>query len=122
MHVEVPHANLTQQGVNSRFGTVAHLSEVTRMVLVKVDPVMVLATSVSATSRVLPVLSDPGQNVRERASQKPRPSNEQLPAVSVGHMTSQLPGLLLASGHRPLVSLLKKRQSSSSDPPSGFSH
>ena len=88
--------------------TVSHLSEVTRMVLVKVDPVMVLATSVSATSRVLPVLSDPGQNVRERASQKPRPSNEQLPAVSVGHMTSQLPGLLLASGHRPLVSLLKR--------------
>merc|ERR1719392_400292 len=39
VHVEVPHANL---------------SKVTRMVLVKVDPVVVLATSVSATSRVLP--------------------------------------------------------------------
>ena len=31
------------------------------MVLVKVDPVVVLTTSVSATSRVLPVLSDPGK-------------------------------------------------------------
>ena len=83
--------------------TVSHLSEVTRMVLVKVDPVMVLATSVSATSRVLPVLSDPGQNIREREhTRKKLPSNEQLPAVSVGHVTSQLPGLLLASGHRPL--------------------
>ena len=56
------------------------------MVLVKVDPVVVLTTSISATSRVLPVLSDP--------------------AVAVGHVTSQLPGLLLASGHRPLVSPL----------------
>ena len=52
--------------------TVSHLSEVTRMVLVEVDPVMVLATSVSATSRVLPVLSDPGQNISERAREQTR--------------------------------------------------
>ena len=58
------------------------------MVLVKVDPVVVLTTSVSATSRVLPVLPDP--------------------AVSVRHVTSQLPGLLLASGHDPLISPLKR--------------
>ena len=38
-----------------------NLSEVSRMVLVKVDPVVMLPTSVSATSRVLPVLSDPGK-------------------------------------------------------------
>merc|ERR1719220_534910 len=44
VHVEVPHS---------------HLSEVTRMVFVKVNPVVMLTTSVSATSRVLPVLSDP---------------------------------------------------------------
>jgi len=44
VHVEVPHS---------------HLSEVTRMVFVEVDPVVMLTTSVSATSRMLPVLSDP---------------------------------------------------------------
>ena len=38
-----------------------NLSKVSRMVLVKVDPVVMLPTSVSATSRVLPVLSDPGK-------------------------------------------------------------
>ena len=81
----------------------AHLSKVTRMVLVKVDPVVVLATSVSATSRVLPVLSDPGQNFREKTRNH---FKRQLPAVSVGHVTSQLPSLLLASGHLPLVSPL----------------
>merc|ERR1719382_1499575 len=64
VHVEVPHTNL---------------SEVSRMVLVKVDPVVMLPTSVSATSRVLPVLSDP--------------------AMTVGDVSSQLPGLLLAGGH-----------------------
>ena len=37
------------------------LSEVTRMVFVEVDPVVMLTTSVSATSRMLPVLSDPGK-------------------------------------------------------------
>ena len=62
--VEVPHSNL---------------SEVSRMVLVKVDSVVMLATSVSATSGVLPVLSDP--------------------AMTVGHVSSQLPGLLLGCGH-----------------------
>ena len=34
------------------------------MVLVEIDPVMMLATGVSATSRVLPVLSDPGQIIQ----------------------------------------------------------
>ena len=42
-------------------------------------PVMVLTTSVTATSRVLPVFADP--------------------AVTVGHVSSQLPGLLLTGGH-----------------------
>ena len=64
MDVEVPHSNL---------------SEVSGMILVKVDPVVMLATSVSATSGVLPVLSDP--------------------TMTVGHMSSQLPGLLLRCGH-----------------------
>ncbi len=62
--VEVPHADL---------------SEVSRMILVEVDSVMVLTTSVSATSGMLPVLSDP--------------------TVTVGHMSSQLSGLLLGCGH-----------------------
>ena len=47
------------------FNTIAYLSEVTGMVLVKVDPVVMLTTSVSATSRMLPVLSNPGQNICE---------------------------------------------------------
>ena len=64
MDVEVPHSNL---------------SEVSRMVLVEVDSVMVLTTCVSATSGVLPVLSDP--------------------SMTVGHVSSQLPGLLLGCGH-----------------------
>jgi len=64
MNVEVPHANL---------------SEVSGMILVKVDSVVMLATSVSATSGVLPVLADPAMPVRD--------------------VSSQLPGLLLASGH-----------------------
>ena len=62
--VEVPHSDL---------------SEVPGVVLVKVDPVVVLTTGVSATSGVLPVLSDP--------------------SVTMGHMSSQLPGLLLGCGH-----------------------
>ena len=61
VHVEVPHANL---------------SKVSRMVFVKVDSVVVLSSSVSTTSRMLPVLANP--------------------SVSVRHVTSQLPGLLLA--------------------------
>ena len=40
---------------------VADLSEVSRMVLVKVDPVVMLTTSVSTTSRVLPVLPNPAK-------------------------------------------------------------
>ena len=35
-----------------------HLSEVARVVLVKHDTVVVLATSITATTRVLPVLAD----------------------------------------------------------------
>merc|ERR1719229_413366 len=62
--VEVPHSDL---------------SEVPGVVLVKVDPVVVLTTGVSATSGVLPVLPDP--------------------AVAMGHVSSQLPGLLLGCGH-----------------------
>ena len=62
--VEVPHSNL---------------AEVSGMILVKVDPVVMLATSVSATSGVLPVLSDP--------------------TMTVGHVSSQLPGLLLRCVH-----------------------
>ena len=64
MDVEVPHSNL---------------SEVSGMILVKVDSVVMLATSVSTTSGVLPVLSDP--------------------TMTVGHVSSQLPGLLLGCGH-----------------------
>ena len=64
MHVEVPHADL---------------AEVPGVVLVEVDAVVMLATGVSATSGVLPVLSDP--------------------SVTMGHMSSQLPGLLLGCGH-----------------------
>ena len=40
---------------------VADLSKVSGMVLVKVDPVVMLATSVSTTSRVLPVLPNPAK-------------------------------------------------------------
>merc|ERR1719474_2477646 len=60
MDMEVPHTNL---------------SKVTRMVLIKVDSVVVLTSSVSATSGVLPVLSNP--------------------TMTVGDMSSQLPGLFL---------------------------
>lgn len=35
----------------------SHLSEVSRMELVKVNPVMVLTTGITATSRMLPVLA-----------------------------------------------------------------
>lgn len=57
--MEVPHANL---------------AEVTRMVFVEVDAVMVHATSVTATSRMLTVLADT--------------------AMTVADVTTQLPGLL----------------------------
>ena len=62
MDVEVPHANLKNTGKASELRSkTSHLSKVTRMVLVEIDPVMMLTTGVSATSRVLPVLSDPGK-------------------------------------------------------------
>ena len=61
MDVEVPHSNL---------------SEVSRMIFVKVDSVVMLATGVSMTSRVLPVLANS--------------------SVTMRHVASQLPGLLLA--------------------------
>ena len=80
MDVEVPHANLKNKGKASKLRSkTSHLSKVTRMVLVEINPVMMLATSVSATSGVLPVLPDP--------------------AVAMGHVSSQLPGLLLGCGH-----------------------
>ena len=66
MDVEVPHANLKNTGKASELRSkTSHLSKVTRMVLVKVDPVVMLPTSVSTSSRMLPVLSNPGQNDRE---------------------------------------------------------
>merc|ERR1719474_169158 len=75
MDMEVPHTNL---------------SKVTRMVLIEVNSVVVLTSSVSATSGVLPVLSDP--------------------TMTVGDMSSQLPGLLLSSGHFCLTSLVEVNQ------------
>ena len=47
--------------MDESFSTAAHLSKVSRMVLVKVDPVVMLTTSVSTTSRMLPVLANPGK-------------------------------------------------------------
>ena len=65
MDVEVPHANLKNKGKASKLRSkTSHLSKVTRMVLVEINPVMMLATGVSTTSRVLPVLSDPGQIIQ----------------------------------------------------------
>lgn len=64
VHVEVPHA---------------HLTEVTGMVLVEVDAVVMLTSSVSATSGMLAVLADA--------------------AVTVGNVAAQLAGLLLVCRH-----------------------
>jgi hypothetical protein len=47
----------------------ADLSEVTWMVLVEIDSVMMHATSVSATSRMLPVLADSTMTVRNVSSE-----------------------------------------------------
>jgi len=69
--VEVPHTDL---------------SEVSGMVFVEVDSVVMLTTSVSATSGMLPVLPNP--------------------TVSVGDMSSQLAGLLLSCGHFSVLLLL----------------
>ena len=51
--------------------THADLSKVTGMVLVKVDAMMMLTTSVSATSRMLPVFADATMAVRDVATQLP---------------------------------------------------
>ena len=67
------------------------------MVLVEVDPVMMLTTSVTATSRMFPVLSDPSMAVRDVAS--------------------QLPSLLLACGHPYQKSPLKRVKSQLSELP-----
>ena len=56
-----------------------NLTEVTRMVLVEVDTVVVLTTGITATSRVLAVLTDTTTTVR--------------------HVTAELAGPLLAGGH-----------------------
>jgi hypothetical protein len=56
-----------------------YLSEVAGMVLVEVDSVMVLSTSVTTTSRVLSVLADT--------------------AVTVRDVATELPGLLLVGTH-----------------------
>ena len=63
-------------------GAHADFTEVARMILVEIDPVVVLATGVSATSGMLPVLADP--------------------AVAMRDVASQLPGLLLGSCHDDL--------------------
>ena len=56
-----------------------HLSEVSRMVFVEIDSVMVLTSGVTATSGMLSVFADS--------------------AVTVGHVTAKLPGLLLVGTH-----------------------
>ena len=64
MDVEVPHTDL---------------SEITWMVLVEVDTVMMLSTSVTATSGMLPVFANA--------------------TMSMGNVTTKLPGLLLIFAH-----------------------
>ena len=59
------------------YGT--YLSEITRMVFVEVSSVMAETTGVTPTTGMLPVLANT--------------------AVSVGHMTTQLSGLLLVGSH-----------------------
>lgn len=78
VHVEVAHTDLT---------------EVAGMVLVEVDAVVMLTTSVTATSRMLPVLADT--------------------SVAVGNVAAELPGLLLVSTHggcNKTLSLKRKRK------------
>merc|ERR1719430_2879157 len=74
-------ARLVQVGVVGVDVEVSHtdLSEISWMVFVEVNSVVMLTTGVSATSGVLPVLPDP--------------------TMSVGDMSSQLAGLLLSCGH-----------------------
>ncbi len=57
----------------------SYLSEVSRVVLVEVDPVVVLSSSVAPPSRMLPVLADP--------------------TVPVGDVAAKLAGLLLVRRH-----------------------
>merc|ERR1719167_334684 len=75
MDMEVPHTNL---------------SKVTRMVLIEVYSVVMLTSSVSATSGMLPMLANP--------------------TMTVGDMSSQLPGLFLSCGHFCLTSLVEVNQ------------
>ena len=77
---------------------ITDLAEVAWMVLVEVDPVVVLATGVTPPSGVLPVLPDPANKDREKDRVKDR-VRESPPSVSMRHVASQLPGLLLAGGH-----------------------
>jgi hypothetical protein len=63
-----------------RFYPSSYLSEVAGMVLVEVDPVVMLSTGVSSSSGMLAVLPDA--------------------AVTVGHVSPQLAGLLLVRRHR----------------------
>ena len=72
-------AEVHSEGYFSRNVLSAHLSEVSGMVLVKVDSVVMLTTGVTAASGMLPVLPDP--------------------AMTMGHVSSQLPSLLLGCGH-----------------------
>merc|ERR1712111_96167 len=62
--VKVPHTNFT---------------EVAGMVFVEVDAMVMLTTSVTATSRMFPMLANT--------------------AMTMGHMSTKLPGLLLVSTH-----------------------
>ena len=57
----------------------AYLAEITRMVFVEVSSVMAETTGVTPTTGMLPVLANT--------------------AMSVGHMTTQLSGLLLVGSH-----------------------
>jgi len=64
--------------VLKQFSEQTNLAEVSRVVLVKVDPVVVHATGITTTSRVLSVLANT--------------------TVTVAHVATQLPSLLLLCG------------------------
>ena len=70
MDVEIPHSNFT---------------EVPRMVLIEVDTMVMLTTSVTSTSRMLSVFADTAMTMR--------------------HMTAKLAGLLLVCTHDSLSNL-----------------
>jgi len=84
MLVEVPHTDLT---------------EVSRMVLIEVDPVVMLSTSVSTTSGMLPVLSNP--------------------TVSMAHVATQLTGLFLTGRHLEYTTHVHKSRSNLARQPLG---